>query len=199
MWREERPLGRARYPEPVPLANHPGDPAPVPVIRHARLREMDPCTVYRLAQLREAVFSQEQRATDADLDGRELEETTVLVWIEEAASASAEPGVPLAHARVLTEPEAMRIGRVLVRADARRGGHGRRVMEEALDICHRLHPDRDVHVDAQAYLEDWYASMGFVRVGEPFMEAGILHVGMIRAARLVGAPVSSLGAGPAEP
>ena len=36
-----------------------------------------------------------------------------------------------------------------------------------------------MHLDAQAYLETWYASMGFETVGGMFLEAGIEHVAMV--------------------
>lgn len=145
--------------------------------RRGHLRDLDAVTFYRLARLREEVFCLEQGATDADLDGRELEETTVLVWLE------LPDGAPVAQARVLTDADAMRIGRVVVRADLRRDGLGRRLMREALELCHELMPTREVRIDAQAHLEDWYASMGFATVGGMFLEAGIEHVAMVRPPR----------------
>lgn len=147
------------------------------ILRVARLAELDAPTFYRIAQLREEVFCLEHHASDADLDGRELEDSTRLVWLEDPA------GDVLAQARVLRDPEAMRIGRVVVRAAHRDGGLGRRIMAEALDLCHSLAPTREVRIDAQAHLERWYASMGFTTVGEPFLEAGIRHVAMVRTPR----------------
>lgn len=159
----------------------PEDPAAPPVVpaqvraRRAHLRDLDAPTFYRLAQLREEVFCLEQGATDADLDGRELEDGTVLVWLE------APDGAPVAQARVLTDPDALRIGRVVVRADARRDGLGRRIMAAALAVCRELDAEREVRIDAQAHLEAWYASMGFVAVGGVFLEAGIEHIAMVLA------------------
>lgn len=145
-------------------------------LRVARLAELDAPTFYRIAALREAVFCIEQGATDADLDGRELEDGTRLVWFEDAA------GEVVAQARVLVDDGAMRIGRLVVRADHRRDGLGRRTMLAALDVCAELAPELDVHIDAQAHLEDWYASMGYRTVGGEFLEAGIPHVPMVRPA-----------------
>ena len=39
---------------------------------------------------------------------------------------------------------------------------------------------RDVVLDAQAHLHDWYARFGFVRAGADFVEDGIAHVPMRR-------------------
>ena len=143
------------------------------VIRRAVLDDLSARTLYLLMKLRQDVFTMEQGATDADLDGRELEAGTELLWIQEA-------GEPIANLRLLREADGtVRIGRVAVRADRRRGGHGRRLMVAALERARELTPSAEVHLDAQAYLETWYASMGFETVGGMFLEAGSEHVAMV--------------------
>ncbi|ASK66711.1 GNAT family N-acetyltransferase [Brachybacterium avium] len=173
----------ATAPAPAPEHGHDG------VLRRAVLAEIDPRTLYLLAMLRQDVFTMEQGATDADLDGRELEPTTTLAWIELPGSAAAACGLerePVAHLRMLFEADGtgaaavVRIGRVAVRADHRRGGVGRRLMIAALEHIEQTAPGAEVRIDAQAYLEQWYASMGFETVSEMFMEAGIEHVAMVR-------------------
>lgn len=153
------------------------------VLRSSALADIDPRTLYLLAKLRQDVFTMEQQATDPDLDGRDLEATTTLVWVERPGPQAEAAGLvrePVAHARVLTpEDGTVRIGRVAVRAADRRGGYGRQVMRAALDLAAELAPQAEVHLDAQAYLEPWYGSMGFETISEVFMEAGIEHVAMI--------------------
>ncbi|WP_114854982.1 GNAT family N-acetyltransferase [Brachybacterium sp. YJGR34] len=146
-------------------------------LRHAPLAALDPVTLYRLLQLRQDVFLVEQKVTDPDLDGRELEPTTTLMWLETA------DGDPVAHVRLLREADgSARIGRVAVRADHRRGGHGRRLMLAALERAGEIAPGAEVHIDAQAHLEHWYGAMGFETVSGLFLEAGIEHVAMVRRA-----------------
>lgn len=165
---------------------HPSASAPDPdtgaVLRRAHLRDIDPMTVYLLAKLRQDVFTLEQGATDADLDGRELEDTTTLLWIERPTPFAAQHGLdaePVALIRVMQQPDgSMRIGRLAVHTENRRDGYGGRIMRAALDVTHELAPDQDVNIDAQAYLEKWYQSMGYETVGELFLEAGIEHVPM---------------------
>ena len=151
----------------------PDQPVVLPDLHRAVLDDVPVRTLYLLMKLRQDVFTMEQGATDADLDGRELEAGTELLWIQEA-------GEPIAHLRLLREADGtVRIGRVAVRADRRRGGHGRRLMVAALERARELTPSAEVHLDAQAYLETWYASMGFETVGGMFLEAGIEHVAMV--------------------
>lgn len=141
-------------------------------VHRAAVADIAPRTLYLLAKLRQDVFSIEQGATDPDLDGRDLEETTTLLWIEA-------DGEPAAHVRVLTEPDgSMRIGRLAVRTQNRRDGFGGRIMRAALDLTEQLAPEQVVRIDGQAYLEGWYNAMGYRTVGPVFLEAGIEHVPM---------------------
>lgn len=143
------------------------------MLHRAHLTQIDPRTLYLLAKLRQDVFTLEQKATDPELDGRDLEDGTTLLWIEQ-------DGEPAAHIRLLCEPDGtMRIGRLAVRAGNRRDGFGSRLMRAALDLSRDIAPDAEVHIDAQAYLEHWYRSMGYETVGPRFMEAGIEHVPMV--------------------
>ena len=182
----------ATMPDPAPVSGFEAAPvsphgADGPVLRHAALAEIDPRTVYLLAMLRQDVFTLEQHATDADLDGRELESGTTLLWLEVPGPLAARAGLagePVAQLRVLREADGtVRIGRVAVRADHRRAGYGRRLMQASLDHVTAALPGADVHIDAQAHLEQWYASMGFETVSGLFLEAGIEHVAMVRRAR----------------
>ncbi|MGO3314132.1 MAG: GNAT family N-acetyltransferase [Brachybacterium tyrofermentans] len=152
-------------------------------LQQSAVAGIDPRTLYLPAKLRQDVFSIEQKATDPDLDGRDLEPTTALLWIEVPgpdADAAGLEGEPVAHVRVLREDDgSMRIGRMAVRAQERRAGFGRRIMRAALDLTAQLAPEQPVHIDGQAYLETWYQGMGFEAVGPVFLEAGIEHVPMV--------------------
>lgn len=145
----------------------------MPDLHSSHLRDIDPTTVYLLAKLRQDVFTMEQKATDPDLDGRDLEDGTTILWIEAG-------GAPAAHIRVLTEADGtLRIGRLAVAAAHRRDGFGGRIMRAALDLTEKIAPEAEVHIDAQAYLEKWYQGMGYETVGPMFLEAGIEHVPMV--------------------
>ena len=84
--------------------------------------------------------------------------------------------------RVLRQPDgAVRIGRVATEQRARSRGIAARLVEFALQ---RL-GDRVVVLDSQSPLEGWYQRFGFVRCGEEYVEDGIPHVPMCRAAQPV--------------
>jgi len=69
------------------------------------------------------------------------------------------------------------IGRMAVRAEARNAGIGGRILLALMDAA-KKRGDAAVMLNAQASAERFYLRHGFVRDGEPFMEAGIPHVAM---------------------
>ncbi|MGZ4436463.1 MAG: GNAT family N-acetyltransferase [Nocardioides sp.] len=139
-------------------------------VRVAGFEELDARTAYLLWQLRESVFVVEQACPYPELDGRDLEPGTRHVWVELAGS-------PVAYLRVLDDGDAARIGRVLVAPEHR----GRRLAEVLMARAHEVVGDRTARLDAQSYLEGWYARFGYARDGDEFVEDGIPHVPMVRA------------------
>jgi ElaA protein len=136
-------------------------------------QDLDPVLLYRLLELRIAVFVVEQRAAYPDLDGRDVEPGAELLWSEE-------DGEVLATARVLRDPATMRIGRVATAAPARSRGVASALMRRSVERCVEVAPDLPIVLDAQEHLADWYARFGFAISGERFLEDDIPHVPMER-------------------
>jgi ElaA protein len=55
-------------------------------------------------------------------------------------------------------------------------------MARALARVEAIWPQAGVRISAQTHLEEFYASFGFVAVGPPYLEDGIDHTEMLRAA-----------------
>lgn len=142
-------------------------------IRIAPFGELATATYHRIVQAREEVFFLEQRITCPDAD--ETDPRSLFQWIEQEGHVIAflriiPPGILCKEASV---------GRVLVIREYRRQGICRRMMREALRQIAARWPGCDVYISAQAYLEGFYASLGFETVTPPYEEAGIRHVGML--------------------
>jgi ElaA protein len=139
-------------------------------IRTARGDELTAQDVYDIWRIRDAVFAVEQKSDEEDADGRDLLPTTDHVWFEDADG-------PTSYLRVLVADDGTRrVGRVCTRRDQRGRGLSGQLMAEV----HRRWGDAPLVLNAQAYLEAWYESFGYVRTGDNFMEAGIDHVPMSR-------------------
>lgn len=134
---------------------------------------MDPVLLYRLLELRVAVFVVEQAAAYPDLDGRDVEPGAELLWAEE-------DGAVLATARVLRDPDGMRIGRVATAPAARSRGVASGIMRQAVERCAEIAPVLPIRLDAQEHLAGWYARFGFAISGDGFLEDDIPHVPMER-------------------
>ncbi|XVX20718.1 GNAT family N-acetyltransferase [Actinomycetota bacterium] len=145
-------------------------PDGVPAVHSASFADLEAPMAYRLWALRESVFVVEQDCPYQELDGRDLEPATRHLWCADDA------GEPTAYLRVLADPGAARIGRVLTRADQRGRGLAARLMHAALAEI----GERPSVLDAQAHLVDWYAAFGYAPSGRGFVEDGIPHVPMRR-------------------
>lgn len=133
--------------------------------------ELDTLELYALAKLRQDVFVVEQQCPFPDLDGRDLEPATRHVLL-------AEDGLLIGCARVVDDGDVWCIGRVLLAPAGRGRGLGDLVMQTALEVT----TDRPVVLDAQAPLAGWYSTFGFEVSGPEFVEDGIAHVPMSKAA-----------------
>jgi ElaA protein len=143
-----------------------------PVEYHvAHLSEMDPVTLYQVLKIRVDVFVVEQTALFADLDGRDLEDGTLIAWAQEGSEV-------LATIRILTEPEHSEIGRVATAFTAR----GRGLAAELIRRAVAEHGHRELRMGAQKRLAEWYGRFGFVISGPDYVEDDIVHVPMTRAA-----------------
>ncbi len=129
--------------------------------------------LHELLRLRIDVFVVEQECPYPELDGRDLREDTTHLW-----RRGPDDEVPVeGYLRILTDPSAKRIGRVVTHPAARGRGLASQMMEAAL----RLTGSEPVVLDAQSHLTEFYATFAFVPDGPEYVEDGIPHVPMKRA------------------
>ena len=140
-------------------------------VHAAPLREIDPATLYAILKLRVDVFVVEQDCAYDDLDGRDAEPGAVLVW--------AAVGESLAGTlRLLEEPGGgARIGRVATSSDHRGRGVAAALMKAAIDLA----GSREIVLNAQSHLQQWYERFDFLQAGEEYLEDGIPHIPMRRS------------------
>lgn len=153
-----------------------------------RFDDLAPRHLYALLRARTEVFIIEQRCAFVDTDGVDLHAWHLLGWVEpRPASHRGDPSPPVLAAylrliepgRVFDEPS---IGRVLTVEPFRRVGLGRPLMKEGLRKAAEIYPGQPVRIGAQIRLERFYQSLGFHTVSEMYIEDGIEHVQMLRAA-----------------
>ena len=84
--------------------------------------------------------------------------------------------------RMLAHGDAAKIGRVAVRAAARRTGIGGSLMERAAALA-RERGFAEIVLHAQVAVAGFYRRLGYVEEGDRFDEAGIPHIGMRKKLR----------------
>ncbi len=140
-----------------------------PQIRRAGPEELPLCL-----EIRRRVFIDEQGVPEAEeLDGRD---GACRHWIALLG------GRPVATARVLAEGGAAKIQRVAVLAEARGRGIGAALMRAVLAELGADPAAGEIRLDSQTSALPFYERLGFVAEGPEFLDAGIPHRRMRRAA-----------------
>jgi ElaA protein len=140
-------------------------------VRVASFRDLDTTTLYAILKLRADVFVVEQKCLYGDLDGRDTEPGTRHVWLALGDEIRA-------YLRIVDDGDAERIGRVVVAPGARGAGLAARLMDEALTII----GNRRSVLAAQSYLVHFYEKYGYQHSGPEYLDDGVPHVPMVRAA-----------------
>jgi ElaA protein len=73
------------------------------------------------------------------------------------------------------------IGRVVTSTEYRGQGHGKRIVQFALEKCHNLFGYGPIRVGAQLYLKQFYQEFGFSAIGDIYVENNIEHIDMIKS------------------
>ena len=135
--------------------------------------------LYRILQLRQRVFVVEQQSLYLDVDGYDDKAWHRLGW---QTTHDGDP-VLVAYARIF--PAGIKgsdasFGRVITDSAVRGKGIGKTLVADAIVQCEQLSSGCSIRIQAQCYLEQFYADFGFTRVSDPYDEDGIAHVDMMR-------------------
>ncbi|MCB0706118.1 MAG: GNAT family N-acetyltransferase [Saprospiraceae bacterium] len=132
--------------------------------------------LYEILRLRAEVFVVEQDCPYQDLDELDQQAYHLKTWSPK--------GELQAYARILPPGASYEgyasIGRVVTSPGVRGKGFGKKLMEEAIESCKFLFPEKPIKISAQVYLLEFYRSLGFESDGAGYLEDGIPHIGMIR-------------------
>jgi ElaA protein len=148
------------------MATGPEARPPIEIVRATGDR-LDAPRLQAILALRSEVFVVEQSCHYQDVDGLDLERTTVHLWIDRGSRA------PAAYLRLLDDGTRRRIGRVVTAADQRGEGLGAALVRAAVDEA-----AAPVVLSAQSQLTGWYEALGFVVAGAEYLDAGIPHTPM---------------------
>ncbi len=141
-------------------------------ILKCKLKEFKELTteeLYEILKLRAEVFVVEQNCPYQDLDDKD--QSSYHLFLEDN-------GQIIAVLRILPENIAykeMAIGRLIVKKSYRGKGISRKMMLRAMEFITEDLGKEKIRLSGQAYLSDFYQSLGFEKVSEMYLEDGIEH------------------------
>lgn len=134
-------------------------------------KELTKEELYEILRCRAEVFVVGQDCVYLDPDGVDFHALHVFIR---------EDGRICSYIRVI-EPGAKfdcaSIGRVLTLEQYRRKGYARALMKRGIELAKEM-SDR-IEIEAQAYLIEFYKSLGFEQISDLFMLEGMLHAKMM--------------------
>jgi ElaA protein len=133
--------------------------------------ELDRDDLYDIMRLRQEVFVVEQNSAYLDADGVDLQAVHMLCREEGrliAYQRLIQPGIKYSESSM---------GRIAVQPDLRGKDLGRELVKRGIEHNLSLWP-ADICISAQAHLQKFYRSMGFVSEGDIYAEDGIPHCKM---------------------
>lgn len=135
--------------------------------------EIATAELYQIIKARIDVFVIEQECPYTELDN--CDQQAVHLWLKDDREIAA-------YARLLpqqtTFPEAS-IGRVLVANNYRGRGYANEIMQQAIAHLTDEWEETVIKIQAQTYLQMFYASHGFEQISDAYLEDGIPHIDMI--------------------
>ena len=133
--------------------------------------------LYAILKLRQEIFVVEQQCIYMDCDTFDKDSYHLAGW-----GKSGKTHELTAYLRVMYPQKTgqlPRIGRLLVHSDMRQKGIGNLLIHKALKHIQSHQPGSKVQISAQAYLIDFYKTLGFQVTSDIYEEDNIPHIDMV--------------------
>ncbi len=139
-----------------------------------RFNELSTHELYVILQLRSEIFVVEQDCVYQDLDNKDQNAYHVLGVLDTKI---------VAYARIFKPGDYFlesSIGRIVVKKEFRKFQYGYKLVENSIQFIENNLQQNTILISAQSYLTKFYNSLGFIRVGEEYLEDGIPHIKMLK-------------------
>ena len=141
---------------------------------YKKFKELTTAELHDIFALRAEVFVVEQDCVYQDIDGKDQASIHVL---------GVEEGKIIAYARILERGLSYKghsaIGRIVVSESFRSRKIGHKLVAFTIEATKKTYPKTPIKISAQAHLKFFYKEHNFQITGQPYLEDGIPHVGMV--------------------
>lgn len=138
-----------------------------------KFSELENSELYQILELRCEVFVVEQNCAYNDVDNKDQDAYHLLLEDNKKI---------IAGLRILKKGvsyDQISIGRVVVSKEHRGLGIAKEMMLKAIEFIENDLGEKEIKISAQAYLIDFYKSIGFVEVSQVYLEDDIPHIDML--------------------
>lgn len=139
-----------------------------------KFNELSTHELYAVLQLRAEVFVVEQDCVYQDLDNKDLDAYHMLGVLDTKI---------VAYTRIFKPGDYFlesSIGRIVVKKEFRKFQFGYQLVVNSIQFIENNFQQNTILISAQSYLTKFYNSLGFIRVGEEYLEDGIPHIKMLK-------------------
>ncbi|MGL4570582.1 MAG: GNAT family N-acetyltransferase [Clostridium sp.] len=129
--------------------------------------------LYKILQLRNEVFILEQECPYQDLDSKD--QSSYHLFLKDNDEI-------IAYLRIIEKGisyDQTSIGRVIVKKDYRGKNIARDMLLTSIGFIEDTLHECEIKIQAQAYLENFYSSLGFKKISDVYLEDNIPHLDMI--------------------
>lgn len=141
-------------------------------IYHKHFTQVENHQLYKALKLRQDIFIIEQKCIYDDIDGLDQKSEHLFLFDDDVLAG---------YLRIVPAGlkfETVSIGRIVVNKHYRGSGLGKKLLNESFGIL-RNSNRFNISIEAQKYLEEFYTSLGFRTISEPYDVDGISHIKMI--------------------
>jgi ElaA protein len=138
-----------------------------------KFEELECKEIYEILKIRNEVFIVEQQCAYQDCDGKD--KYAYHLYLEDN-------GEIISYLRILEKGisyDEVSIGRVLVSKNFRGKGTSRDMMLKAINFIEQDLKETKIKISAQAYLINFYGSLGFKETSREYLEDNIPHIDML--------------------
>ncbi len=129
--------------------------------------------LYKILRLRNEVFILEQECPYQDIDDKDSESYHMFLK---------ENNEIIAYLRIIKKGisyKQISIGRVVVKKDYRSKGIAKDMLLKCLDFIENNLGEKEIKIQAQSYLYEFYSSLGFKKISDIYLEDNIPHMDML--------------------
>ena len=138
-----------------------------------KFKELKAEEIYKILEIRNEVFIVEQQCAYQDCDGKD--ENAYHLYLQDNDKI-------IAYLRILKKGvsyDEISIGRVLVHKNYRGKGIAREMMLKAINFIESNLNEKEIKIQAQSYLVNFYKSLGFKETSNEYLEDNIPHIDML--------------------